>query len=690
MRRLTLTILFLLALLRVNAQLTSQDVDELNNSRLEDVAETEEAESEDDYDIQELREYRRHPLNVNGAADALNNFPLLDPLLISNLIQYRSTLGDLINIYELQAVPGFTPEIVKKIFPFVTIKDESMAAGSLAQRFKKGEHSLLIRPVIVPEKAEGFRNEASDNHFIGSRAALFVRYKYQYRHLLQYGFTGDKDAGEPLIAGKVPFIMDFTSFHLFLRNCKWIKALAIGDYTVNLGQGLIHWQSQAFKKSAEVLSIKRQSEILRPYQSAGEYNFQRGVAATITLHNTYELTLFGSYRKLNVNLDENDSLGTVITSIITSGLNRSTGEIADKNKATLVSYGGTLQWKTAPGHISLNLVKYQYSLPLLKSAQPYNIFAIKGKEWLNYSIDYSFTKRNIHGFGELATDARANRAFIGGLLASLNAIADVAIVYREISKRYQSIYGNAFTESTLPSNENGFYTGISIKPDYRWKIDGYIDLFSFPWLKYRVDAPASGAQYLVQIMWKPAKSAEVYSRFRLRLKPLNITGEEKADYPQRRIIRNWRTQVALQATPSILLRSRVETTSYLASFDGRPEEGFLCYVDLIYKPKSKPFSGNFRIARFETGGYDSRIYAYENDLLYVSSTPSFFDRGTRCYVNFAAKPQIRFVNHLQLSFSLKLATTFYTQKNEIGSGLSTIHGNRRSDLRFQLLLMPKT
>lgn len=41
---------------------------------------------------------------------------------------------------------------------------------------------------------------------------------------------------------------DFYSVHLFARRLGIIQSLAIGDFTVNLGQGLIQWQSLAFKK----------------------------------------------------------------------------------------------------------------------------------------------------------------------------------------------------------------------------------------------------------------------------------------------------------------------------------------------------------------------------------------------------------------------------------------------------------
>src|SRR6185503_7473909 len=101
-------------------------------------------------------------------------------------------------------------------------------------------------------------------------------YRYSYKNLLQYGLVGDKDAGEQFLKGAQHSGFDFYSFHLFARNVGVIQSLAIGDFTVNMGQGLIHWQGLAFKKSAATMSIKRQSAVLRPYNSAGEFYFHRG------------------------------------------------------------------------------------------------------------------------------------------------------------------------------------------------------------------------------------------------------------------------------------------------------------------------------------------------------------------------------------------------------------------------------
>ena len=72
----------------------------------------------------------------------------------------------------------------------------------------------------------------------------------------------------------------FIHFIFFCGMRGIIRALAIGDFTVNMGQGLIQWQTIAFTKSSQALAIKREAACLRPYHSAGEFNFHRGLGIT--------------------------------------------------------------------------------------------------------------------------------------------------------------------------------------------------------------------------------------------------------------------------------------------------------------------------------------------------------------------------------------------------------------------------
>ena len=155
---------------------------------------------------------------------------------------------------------------------------------------------------MVTERSKGYdRNDSSaTGSYAGSPLKIFFRYGYVYKNRLQYGIVAEKDAGEQFFRGKQKTGFDFYSMHFFIRDLGGIRTLALGDYTVNLGQGLVQWQSLAFKKSADVLSIKRQSAVLRPYNSAGEFNFHRGAGITIRKGKA-EGTVFASLRKLSAN-----------------------------------------------------------------------------------------------------------------------------------------------------------------------------------------------------------------------------------------------------------------------------------------------------------------------------------------------------------------------------------------------------
>src|SRR3546814_10613895 len=65
----------------------------------------------------------------------------------------------------------------------------------------------------------------------------------------------------------------------------------------------------------------------------------------------------------------------------------------------------------------------------------------------------------------------------------------------------------------------------------------------------------------------------------------------------------------------------------------KAELGLMAYHDVIYKPLSGKLSCNFRLAIFGIPSYNTRMYAYENDVLYGYSFPVYHNDGARAYVN---------------------------------------------------------
>jgi outer membrane receptor protein involved in Fe transport len=145
--------------------------------------------------------------------------------------------------------------------------------------------------------------------------------------------------------------------------------------------------------------------------------------------------------------------------------------------------------------------------------------------------------------------------------------------------------------------------------------------------------------------------------------------------PTDRVKQNLRLHFVTQLDASLVIKGRTELVWY-NNVSNHNEEGFLSFVEVAGQLTDK-LKGNLRVQYFETGSYDSRIYAYESDVLYSFSIPSFSDKGFRYYVNASYAPS----KNLTLWF--RLAQTYYPQKATIGSGLEEIKGNRKTEIKCQ-------
>jgi len=290
---------------------------------------------------------------------------------------------------------------------------------------------------------------------------------------------------------------------------------------------------------------------------------------------------------------------------------------------------------------------------------------VAGNDWYNGSIDYAYTGKNFHVFGEIAIDRKKHTAYLNGIVMSVDRRADIALLHRSIEKEYQSINGNAFTENTLPSNENGLYAGISFRPSGRWLLNGWVDVYQFPWLKFGVDYPSQGSSYLTQISYMPDKKAELHIIYRKRREEI--------------VKQSLRLHLTFSISELFTIRNRYELT-WVEPANSKREEGFLSYVDLICKPMLKPFSVILRWLHFETDSYASRIYAYENDVLYSYAVPAYSGRGDHYGILLTCKIS------KWLNGWLHLQQTIYQDQSSIGTGLAQIAGSKKTELELQFLI----
>src|ERR1700755_1234746 len=209
-------LLFLPMVICFSLRSTGQDLPEFRKEQLENMAEKNDAEPRDDSYEMDLTEFARHPMNLNTAsADDLLQLHFLNILQIRNLISYRKLLGLLLSVHELQAVPGWDLTTIRQLIPYIRVGRDESVYTTLKERWKSGDASVLLRAGQVLEKSKGFEKPSGPDasYYEGSAQNIFIRYNYNYRQLLSFGFSGEKDAGEPFFRGAQRYGFDFYSFH---------------------------------------------------------------------------------------------------------------------------------------------------------------------------------------------------------------------------------------------------------------------------------------------------------------------------------------------------------------------------------------------------------------------------------------------------------------------------------------------
>jgi len=670
----------LILLLQMCGSCFCQDIPQRElEDELQSISENNGSDPDDDVTLEHWDHLHKHPLNLNNASEEqLLQLPFVTPLMIKNFLLYRSALGKLVHINELQAVPGWYPEFIRKILPFVTIDEVGPDLRKLSVRFRKLRASLLLR---VSQSLQN--QDPSPPAFIGSAQHVLMKVGLRSGNELQFGALVEKDAGEQWV---IHGAFDFNSIYFFARNLGWIKSIAIGDFQVNMGQGLIQWQGIARKKSGNVIFINQQDELIQPYHSAGEFKFHRGLALTLAKKNL-EWMVYASVRKLSANL-KNDSLqNSFVTSISNSGNHRTAPELEDRNQLQQLSAGTTLSYSNPHGRVSINCASFQFSHRIQKQEEPYNLFSFQGKQMQYISLDYAYTISNLHCFGEFATDRELHKAFVSGAMLSLDKNLDCSFLFRSISRKYSSLYANAFTENSTVSNETGFYAGLSLRITQAIRVDGYVDLFYFPWLKYRVDAPSAGKELFVQLNYQPNKRLLLQARCKFEKKESdddNITNSLQQLNTVKKI--TWRSQFNWQLSKKSTLSERIETSSFGSGLN--ESSGFLLYNDFNFHPPMKPYDCAARILFFQTDSYDARIYAFERDVQYGFSVPAYSGKG----IHYAVTIHYDFSRFLarrhkrSLDIWMSWSQAILGKNNNLINFQNDTSAKNQSSIRFQAIL----
>ena len=733
MKRLVFIILSLSFTLFAKAQIAvdTLSTEALNNLLIEQVERLAE-DSDDDLDYEDLLEnylfLSENPVNLNSEETMrLVELHLISVFQYEELQKYRRYYGDFLFLDELAMVESFDEGTVAVIRPVVCIRqDQSKDKITLNKMARYGKHQLVGRYEQVLEQQQGYAPiddstllAKPNSRYLGSPQKYQLKYTYNYRNKVRAGFVLEKDAGEMFFTDKVSDTIqkllgsqyqrgfDFIGFHLYAKDLGIVKTAVLGDYQLAFGQGLTLWSGMSFGKAGAGSSVMKQGRGITPKASASEYGFMRGAAVTLG-GGPFSGTLFYSNRWVDANVSVADTLeneAELVSSLLETGYHRTIGELQDRHTIRQQVVGGHLAYAIAHFEVGYTAHHTWLSAPLELRPSHYNQFYFQGKSLTNQGLDFKYVKGKYAVFGEIAMnfnhDAKVPEPVEGptqslsgvstgsttldrfaglfGLTVKPAGYLNFTVMYRDYGKAYQNLLGNAFSEGSRNQGQRGIYLGVEAAPAPYWNLLAYADHFQFTWLTSQVNAPSRGHDYYLRISHSFSKRANAYLQFRSKTKMKNSTDAFVfCHYPIFYTKNSVRFNINYQIGRDFHGCNKAEYAHY-RNEDGINEHGYFLCQDIAYKPENKPYSVSFRYAIFDAKDYNARIYAYESDVLYSFSVPALYGKGMRIYL----LGKVKLFNALTLY--ARIGRTIYNDRDEIGSGLTLIEGNHKTDLKVEAI-----
>jgi hypothetical protein len=430
-------------------------------------------------------------------------------------------------------------------------------------------------------------------------------------------------------------------------------------------------------KSVTGTTVRKRSRGIYGYLSTDENRYFRGVATNIAFKN-FDASIFVSHKNRDATIV--DSAGKVFRTLQTSGLHRIESEIINKNSISETAVGGNINYEHNNLRIGISTLRHGFGADYVRDLQPYNMFQLNKSSNCNYSTDVLWRWKRMILFAETAFDSDMKNASVAGATFGLEQNIQLSLLYRNYARDYKSLYAQGFSDGTRTENEKGFFIATAFSPIKYINFSGYFDVFSFPWLKYRINAPSRGYSYSFRIAYSPKINLKMYVNVKQKSNNENYTPENShiAQAVDKSIFHiNYNINYNLFG--KLRLQNRFEYSSF--KLDDLPrEKGFMIFQDVAYDFSLIPLSLSLRYANFKTDSWNTRIYAYESDVLYAYTVPAYYLNGQRWFVN------LKYSVAKRINLWIRASQTIYSNRDYIGSGVTRIDGNKQTEIKAQVVV----
>jgi hypothetical protein len=231
-------------------------------------------------------------------------------------------------------------------------------------------------------------------------------------------------------------------------------------------------------------------------------------------------------------------------------------------------------------------------------------------------------------YGEVSVSDDKKYAAIQGISIRPSDRLSINLLFRNYDSGYTTFHGNGPGSSSKTTNERGILGNFAYEAAKHLFISGGFDIHDFPWLRYRCSGPTHGINRELRARYLPTERLTVEAMINYRLSMVN--NSDSAAIPDLKELINRSVKGSVRYSISDNLTIGIRADFKLADPSG--SKGTILLQDVIYKFRKYPISVWFRYCLFKTDDWDSRIYTYENDLLYSFSIPALSGAGSRSYL----------------------------------------------------------
>jgi hypothetical protein len=610
----------------------------------------------------------RNPININIAGrEELEQIFFLTDIQVENILFKRYVNGSFLTIYELQAVEGLPVDVIQMLEPLLVFGPQEPEK----RKFRLWGDSF-VRAGFQMEKARGFEDDDSGSAiYQGDRFKLYNRTQVETNRNFYAGMIVEKDPGEPMFGKGVNGIDLMSGYVHYKKGNGWFREALAGRYFASAAQGMVLQSGMPMRKSSMTTSIRNRRASFRPSLSASEAMAMQGGYAVLG-YKSIEVTPFYSLNYRDGRIDENG----ILTSLREDGFHRTETELDQRHNVLEQVAGGKVSWSGRWLNLEAGHVNYQLDRSLEPKVHPYNQFYFRGKENSNSWLGYMVSRKNLLFFGEAASNDLSHYAFYNGVVWGSAPGFSLSLSQRLVSKYYNSPLAGPMTESGSFQGEEGYYCGIRWELPFQIIFSSYFDYYRFHWLKFRIDAPASGFDWLGHLEKDFGKDATLRLKFRHREKPVNITGDTPEDGVFYQKYNQVKVQYRQKVNPGWQLTS--QAIWHFVSNESENQNGELLAQDLRWSNENQTLTVTGRLAVFSNTGYEARLYSYEPHVLYMFSVPAYSGKGSRYLL------MVNYKVAQNLHFWLRAARWQYVDREEIGSGNQMIASNHKTEFTFQV------